>query len=167
MLWRWLRTLASGLVRVSKDFGVLLIFAGLVMNPSLTFETQNKVGNVLKFLTYNRFWFTLMEVFKTTFDLIKIFLKMKYNLLCWDKLRAKRSHATKWLQVLLFRVDVVIFRIIFKCSSCFQAARIIAKLAAWGKELMEGSDLNYYFNWIKTQLSSQVRDTPLSILKRM
>lgn len=39
----------------------------------------------------------------------------------------------------------------------FQAARIIAKLAAWGKELMEGSDLNYYFNWIKTQLSSQVR----------
>lgn len=38
----------------------------------------------------------------------------------------------------------------------FQAARIIAKLAAWGKELMEGSDLNYYFNWIKTQLSSQV-----------
>lgn len=22
---------------------------------------------------------------------------------------------------------------------------------------MEGSDLNYYFNWIKTQLSSQVK----------
>lgn len=39
----------------------------------------------------------------------------------------------------------------------FQAARIIAKLAAWGRELMEGSDLNYYFNWIKTQLSSQVK----------
>uniref|UniRef100_A0A8C5MJG8 V-type proton ATPase subunit H n=1 Tax=Leptobrachium leishanense TaxID=445787 RepID=A0A8C5MJG8_9ANUR len=36
-----------------------------------------------------------------------------------------------------------------------QAARIIAKLAAWGRELMEGSDLNYYFNWIKSQLSSQ------------
>uniref|UniRef100_A0A7M4FGH6 V-type proton ATPase subunit H n=1 Tax=Crocodylus porosus TaxID=8502 RepID=A0A7M4FGH6_CROPO len=35
------------------------------------------------------------------------------------------------------------------------AARIIAKLAAWGRELMEGSDLNYYFNWIKSQLSSQ------------
>lgn len=35
------------------------------------------------------------------------------------------------------------------------AARIIAKLPAWGKELMKGSDLNYYFNWIKTQLSSQ------------
>uniref|UniRef100_A0A8C9TZ34 V-type proton ATPase subunit H n=1 Tax=Scleropages formosus TaxID=113540 RepID=A0A8C9TZ34_SCLFO len=35
------------------------------------------------------------------------------------------------------------------------AARIIAKLAAWGRELMEGSDLNYYFNWIKTQLCSQ------------
>uniref|UniRef100_A0A8C9WHY2 V-type proton ATPase subunit H n=1 Tax=Scleropages formosus TaxID=113540 RepID=A0A8C9WHY2_SCLFO len=36
------------------------------------------------------------------------------------------------------------------------AARIIAKLAAWGRELMEGSDLNYYFNWIKTQLCSQL-----------
>ena len=53
MLWSWLRTLASGFVRVSKDFCVLLIFAGLVMNPSLTFETQNNVRNVLKFLTYN------------------------------------------------------------------------------------------------------------------
>ncbi len=38
----------------------------------------------------------------------------------------------------------------------YQAARIIAKLAAWGRDLMEGSDLNYYFNWIKSQLSSQV-----------
>ncbi|XP_066575812.1 V-type proton ATPase subunit H isoform X2 [Amia ocellicauda] len=39
------------------------------------------------------------------------------------------------------------------------AARIIAKLAAWGRELMEGSDLNYYFNWIKTQLSSQFQSS--------
>uniref|UniRef100_A0A8C8M611 V-type proton ATPase subunit H n=1 Tax=Oncorhynchus tshawytscha TaxID=74940 RepID=A0A8C8M611_ONCTS len=36
------------------------------------------------------------------------------------------------------------------------AARIIAKLAAWGRDLMEGSDLNYYFNWIKTQLRGGV-----------
>ena len=42
------------------------------------------------------------------------------------------------------------------CMLLLQAARIIAKLAAWGRDLMEGSDLNYYFNWIKTQLSSQV-----------
>lgn len=47
----------------------------------------------------------------------------------------------------------------------FQAARIIAKLAAWGKELMEGSDLNYYFNWIKTQLSSQVKDISFSVFE--
>lgn len=40
-----------------------------------------------------------------------------------------------------------------------KAARIIAKLAAWGRDLMEGSDLNYYFNWIKSQLSSQVRQS--------
>lgn len=45
-------------------------------------------------------------------------------------------------------------------SSFPQAARIIAKLAAWGRDLMEGSDLNYYFNWIKTQLSSQVENKP-------
>lgn len=44
----------------------------------------------------------------------------------------------------------------FTFSIFFQAARIIAKLAAWGRELMEGSDLNYYINWIKAQLSSQV-----------
>lgn len=31
---------------------------------------------------------------------------------------------------------------------------------------MEGSDLNYYFNWIKTQLSSQVKDISFSIFAR-
>uniref|UniRef100_UPI00358E9E4B V-type proton ATPase subunit H-like n=1 Tax=Myxine glutinosa TaxID=7769 RepID=UPI00358E9E4B len=36
-----------------------------------------------------------------------------------------------------------------------QAARIISKLATSGKQVMEGSDLNCYFNWIKIQLSSQ------------
>lgn len=46
-----------------------------------------------------------------------------------------------------------------KMSFFNKAARIIAKLAAWGRDLMEGSDLNYYFNWIKSQLSSQVRQS--------
>lgn len=46
-----------------------------------------------------------------------------------------------------------------KISFFHKAARIIAKLAAWGRDLMEGSDLNYYFNWIKSQLSSQVRQS--------
>lgn len=31
---------------------------------------------------------------------------------------------------------------------------------------MEGSDLNYYFNWIKTQLSSQVKDIPFNIFEK-
>lgn len=31
---------------------------------------------------------------------------------------------------------------------------------------MEGSDLNYYFNWIKTQLSSQVKEISFSIFAR-
>ena len=74
-----------------------------------------------------------MEVFKTIFDLIKIFKKMKYYLLCWDKLRAKRSHAAKWLQVLFFRVDVVIFRIIFKCSSCFSGSKNYCQVSSLGK----------------------------------
>ncbi|XP_056679895.1 V-type proton ATPase subunit H isoform X1 [Monodelphis domestica] len=61
---------------------------------------------------------------------------------------AKRSKTTAWSYFLpmLNRQDLF---------TVHMAARIIAKLAVWGKELMEGSDLNYYFNWIKTQLSSQ------------
>ncbi|XP_036377718.1 V-type proton ATPase subunit H isoform X1 [Megalops cyprinoides] len=61
---------------------------------------------------------------------------------------AKRMKSTAWSYFLpmLNRQDLF---------TVHMAARIIAKLAAWGRELMEGSDLNYYFNWIKTQLSSQ------------
>ncbi|XP_069474326.1 V-type proton ATPase subunit H [Ambystoma mexicanum] len=61
---------------------------------------------------------------------------------------AKRGKTTAWSYFLpmLNRQDLF---------TVHMAARIIAKLAAWGRELMEGSDLNYYFNWIKTQLSSQ------------
>ncbi|XP_026693601.2 V-type proton ATPase subunit H isoform X1 [Ciona intestinalis] len=36
-----------------------------------------------------------------------------------------------------------------------QASRIIAKLACWGKERMSTQDLNYYLNWIKTQLANE------------
>uniref|UniRef100_A0A667YP73 V-type proton ATPase subunit H n=1 Tax=Myripristis murdjan TaxID=586833 RepID=A0A667YP73_9TELE len=62
---------------------------------------------------------------------------------------AKRTKNTAWSYFLpmLNRQDLF---------TVHMAARIIAKLAAWGRDLMEGSDLNYYFNWIKTQLSSQV-----------
>nr|AFM90690.1 ATPase, H+ transporting, lysosomal, V1 subunit H [Callorhinchus milii] len=61
---------------------------------------------------------------------------------------AKKTKSTAWSYFLpmLNRQDLF---------TVHMAARIIAKLAAWGRELMEGSDLNYYFNWIKTQLSSQ------------
>ncbi|XP_038665280.1 V-type proton ATPase subunit H isoform X2 [Scyliorhinus canicula] len=61
---------------------------------------------------------------------------------------AKKTKNTAWSYFLpmLNRQDLF---------TVHMAARIIAKLAAWGRELMEGSDLNYYFNWIKTQLSSQ------------
>ena len=56
MLWSWLRTLASGLVRVSKDFCVLLIFAGLVMNPK-SGKFTNKLENV-------SFWFLTIYIKK-------------------------------------------------------------------------------------------------------
>ncbi|XP_064201595.1 V-type proton ATPase subunit H-like [Anguilla rostrata] len=61
---------------------------------------------------------------------------------------AKKTKSTAWSHFLsmLNRQDVF---------TVHMAATIIAKLAAWGRELMEGTDLNYYFNWIKTQLSSQ------------
>uniref|UniRef100_A0A1A8I6K0 V-type proton ATPase subunit H n=3 Tax=Nothobranchius TaxID=28779 RepID=A0A1A8I6K0_NOTKU len=61
---------------------------------------------------------------------------------------AKKTKNTPWSYFLpmLNRQDLF---------TVHMAARIIAKLAAWGRDLMEGSDLNYYFNWIKSQLSSQ------------
>ncbi|XP_069013816.1 V-type proton ATPase subunit H isoform X2 [Embiotoca jacksoni] len=61
---------------------------------------------------------------------------------------AKKTKNTAWSYFLpmLNRQDLF---------TVHMAARIIAKLAAWGRDLMEGSDLNYYFNWIKSQLSSQ------------
>ncbi|KAM3865802.1 V-type proton ATPase subunit H isoform 2-T2 [Diretmus argenteus] len=68
---------------------------------------------------------------------------------------AKKTKNTAWSYFLpmLNRQDLF---------TVHMAARIIAKLAAWGRDLMEGSDLNYYFNWIKTQLSSQVHDASFS-----
>uniref|UniRef100_A0A8C6LV67 V-type proton ATPase subunit H n=1 Tax=Nothobranchius furzeri TaxID=105023 RepID=A0A8C6LV67_NOTFU len=62
---------------------------------------------------------------------------------------AKKTKNTPWSYFLpmLNRQDLF---------TVHMAARIIAKLAAWGRDLMEGSDLNYYFNWIKSQLSSQL-----------
>jgi V-type H+-transporting ATPase subunit H len=33
-----------------------------------------------------------------------------------------------------------------------QTGRIIAKIACWSKELMEGSDLQYYLTWLKDQM---------------
>ncbi|XP_038838865.1 V-type proton ATPase subunit H, partial [Salvelinus namaycush] len=61
---------------------------------------------------------------------------------------AKKTKNTAWSYFLpmLNRQDLF---------TVHMAARIIAKLSAWGRDLMEGSDLNYYFTWIKTQLSSQ------------
>lgn len=40
--------------------------------------------------------------------------------------------------------------------SVFQASRIIAKLACWSKDLMEGPDLTYYLTWLKDQMKIPV-----------
>lgn len=36
-------------------------------------------------------------------------------------------------------------------------ARIIAKVACWGSELMEQKDLQFYLTWLKDQLTIAVR----------
>ena len=36
-------------------------------------------------------------------------------------------------------------------------ARVIAKMACWSRELMAGSDLQYYLTWLKDQLKAPVR----------
>lgn len=39
------------------------------------------------------------------------------------------------------------------CNYCImQTSRIIAKLACWGRDKMDGADLQYYLNWLKEQL---------------
>lgn len=38
---------------------------------------------------------------------------------------------------------------------CFQSCRIVAKLATYGKERMNSSDLKFFFNWIRNQLTTQ------------
>lgn len=35
-------------------------------------------------------------------------------------------------------------------------ARILAKMACWGSERMDGSDLTFYLTWLKDQLRSPV-----------
>lgn len=43
-------------------------------------------------------------------------------------------------------------------------ARIVAKLACWSREPMQGSDLSYYLTWLKDQLRAPVRGFMLVIL---
>ena len=35
-------------------------------------------------------------------------------------------------------------------------ARVIAKIACWSKQPMDGSDLNFYLTWLKDQLKTPV-----------
>ena len=37
-------------------------------------------------------------------------------------------------------------------------ARVIAKIACWSKQSMDGSDLNFYLTWLKDQLKTPVSD---------
>jgi hypothetical protein len=38
------------------------------------------------------------------------------------------------------------------------ASKIIAKLACWGQDQMPKSDLNFYLQWLKDQLTAAVSD---------
>ncbi|KAG8190520.1 hypothetical protein JTE90_006686 [Oedothorax gibbosus] len=46
-------------------------------------------------------------------------------------------------------------------------SRIIAKLACWGKELMDGSDLNFYLTWLKDQLRQPNNEYIQSVVRCM
>lgn len=61
------------------------------------------------------------------------------------KMYSKRSKESVWTPFLhlLDRNDRFIVN---------QTSRIIAKIACWGKDLMETSDLKFYLNWLKDQL---------------
>lgn len=39
-----------------------------------------------------------------------------------------------------------------------QTSRIVAKIACWGKELMEGADLHYYLTWLKEQMKQTTNE---------
>ncbi|XP_077989685.1 V-type proton ATPase subunit H-like [Glandiceps talaboti] len=60
---------------------------------------------------------------------------------------AKKCKTTPWAQFLnmLNRQDQFVIN---------QAARVISKLACWGREKMGGNDLNFFFSWIRTQLTT-------------
>lgn len=50
------------------------------------------------------------------------------------------------------------------CNYCImQTSRIIAKLACWGRDKMDGADLQYYLNWLKEQLRIPVTIVALFI----
>ena len=38
----------------------------------------------------------------------------------------------------------------------FQTSRIVAKIACWGQERMEGADLHFYLQWLKEQMKMPV-----------
>jgi hypothetical protein len=37
-------------------------------------------------------------------------------------------------------------------------ARVVAKMACWSREMMVGSDLQFYITWLKDQLKMPVRN---------
>ncbi|NXC18562.1 VATH ATPase, partial [Corythaeola cristata] len=114
-------------------------------NPEEKQELLQAEGNQVTFLSFNNLSFEEENGRKFLYQL---YFNENHQRVCIFFDYAKRGKNTAWSYFLpmLNRQDLF---------TVHMAARIIAKLAAWGRELMEGSDLNYYFNWIKTQLSSQ------------
>ena len=45
-------------------------------------------------------------------------------------------------------------------------ARVIAKIACWSKQSMDGSDLNFYLTWLKDQLKTPVSAIIVEIIFR-
>ncbi|KAI8506109.1 PREDICTED: V-type proton ATPase subunit H-like [Branchiostoma belcheri] len=101
---------------------------------------QNLMGKISKDQTVQYILTMVDDMLQEKHDRVNLFFDY-----------AKKMKTAPWSQFInmLNRQDQFVIN---------QAARIIAKLACWGRELMEGSDLTYFFTWLKNQLVAKDND---------
>lgn len=93
------------------------------------------------------------QKFKKIFDFIEFFQEDRHRVEIFYEHAAKRKESIYAPFInLLNRQDGFIINM---------AARILAKLACWGREIMPKSDLNFYLQWLKDQLTMNVSRTRL------
>ena len=53
----------------------------------------------------------------------------------------------------------------FAAELIFYSTRVVAKMACWSPEQMQGSDLQYYLTWLKDQLRMTGNDYVQSVAR--